>query len=413
VTAGCPERKNKRDMDISRRLIGVSAVLSANQKVTDIDIGGLIRRLLLFDKYIMVSIRLQEFPLLVRYLGYQGLQDLLSAKLIEIRCECLQLSQTAQSGMFGDPVLPLFTYRFHWIDSHDRRKYIHDCLQCVHSTPDLQHKQVSKLKRAIVNAIRQLPEDARSQLFPAFENELLHSQSLVQIAVGMVIRARLGLTDVPFSLAMHQEASDTFRVETDLHDRMKLSDLEAHKFIEEGIMGIAGLSQSIGEMKAYSAISGFRDEELPLFRHKLDFLADAVSSQTREHNFQRVIDVAGLPHFPTDEGRINVERLLRIRESSEAREFRDWLGGIGQANEVEIRDRVEGLRAKAGAKVSSGAGKAMRFLVTTALGAVPHAIVPAFAVGVFDQFVLDKLLPRSGITAFVNELYPSIFESKK
>jgi hypothetical protein len=145
----------------------------------------------------------------------------------------------------------------------------------------------------------------------------------------------------------------------------------------------------------------------------LDFLADAVSSQTREHNFQRVIDVAGLPHFPTDEGRINVERLLRIRESSEAREFRDWLGGIGQANEVEIRDRVEGLRAKAGAKVSSGAGKAMRFLVTTALGAVPHAIVPAFAVGVFDQFVLDKLLPRSGITAFVNELYPSIFESKK
>jgi hypothetical protein len=53
----------------------------------------------------------------------------------------------------------------------------------------------------------------------------------------------------------------------------------------------------------------------------------------------------------------------------------------------------------------------MRFLATNALGLIPQITIPALALGVFDQFVLDKLLPRSGIAAFVNELYPSIFES--
>lgn len=400
-------------MDMSKRLIGASAVLSAEQQVIDVDISGLIRRLLLFDKYVLVSIRLQEFPLLVRYLGFEGLRDLLLAKLIEIRCECLQLVQTAQSGLGGDPVLPLFSYKFLVIDAADRPKYIRDCLHDLHGTPGLQRKQVSILKRSIDSSIRRLPEDFRNQLFPPFLDELMHNERLVKAAVGMVVESRLGLTDMPFALTVHRINSDTFRIETNIQSIAKISELEAHKIVETGLMGIAGLSQTIGEMKAYSAISGFRDKELPLFRHKLDFLADAVSSQSREQSFQRVIDIAGLPHFPIDGGAANVERLLKVRESSEVREFRDWLGGVGQARDDEIRERVAGLRAKAGLGISSPSGRAMRFLTTTALGLVPALVAPTVAFGVVDQFVLDKLLPRSGIAAFVNELYPSIFEPKK
>src|SRR6476660_5200994 len=98
-------------MDISRRLIGVSAVQSPEGSVTDVDLESLVRRLILFDTYVLHSIRLKEFPLLARRLGYEGLRDLLSTNLIEIRCECLQLAQTSQSGIFGDPILPNFHYQ--------------------------------------------------------------------------------------------------------------------------------------------------------------------------------------------------------------------------------------------------------------------------------------------------------------
>jgi hypothetical protein len=101
-----------------------------------------------------------------------------------------------------------------------------------------------------------------------------------------------------------------------------------------------------------------------------------------------------------------VERLLKVRESSEAREFRDWVGGIGTATDAEITERVAGLRNLAGLKAGGPVGKTMRFLITTVAGVYPPLGVPLTA---FDQFILDKLLPRSGIAAFVNDLYPSIF----
>jgi hypothetical protein len=74
-------------------------------------------------------------------------------------------------------------------------------------------------------------------------------------------------------------------------------------------------------MKAYSAISGYRDEDLPLFRHKLDFLSGAATSETQENNFQRVMEIAELLDFPLDDGKANVEKLLKIRDSSETRDF--------------------------------------------------------------------------------------------
>ena len=223
----------------------------------------------------------------------------------------------------------------------------------------------------------------------------------------MEIRRRLIVTPT-FSLAAYQEGEDTFRVETDLHYRAGITENEAHKIIEVARLAVAGLTQRIGEMKLYSALSGYRDEELPLFRHKLDFLADAASSQNRERGFQRVMDIVGLPEFSSDHA-INVDKLLKVRDSAEAGEFREWLRAIGHADEKEIKERVEGLRVKVGLAIGGTTGKILRCLVTSGLGFVPGQEVPALALTVLDQFLLDKLLPRSGVAAFVHELYPSIF----
>jgi hypothetical protein len=400
-------------MDIGRRLIGVSAIHSADFKIVDVDMTGLIRRLLLFDKYVLVSTKLEEFPHLVRYLGFEGLQELLAAKLIEIRCECFQPGQTAQTRFEGHPTYPLFTYRFDWIDAHDRRKYVHDCLQNVHNSPGLQRKQVSKLKLAIVDAIHPLPTEERKEWGPSSQNDLLHNSKLVRASIDLAIRSRTGQENVPFSFSLSRGDGDTYRVSTDLGDRLHVNELEAHGIIERALIGVVALTQALGEMKAYSAVSGFRDEELPLFRHKLDFLAESASSQTKEANFRRVIDIAELPSFPLDEGKISVEKLLKIRGSAEAREFRDWLVGVGDVSDKEIRERVSGLRTILGLKINRTVGKAMRFLITTGVGLIPNAIVPALALSAIDQFALDKILPRSGIAAFVNELYPSIFGPTK
>jgi hypothetical protein len=400
------------NMEIGRRLIGPSAVISPENKVIDVDVHGLIRRLLLFDKYVLMSIRLQEFPLMAKHLGYEGLRTLLRARIIEVRCECLQLISMGQSGLFGLPALPLFFYRFDWVNASNRKDYIHECLKQMHGSECLERKQVSKLKQAIAAAIRPLSfRDLQDQVIPAFHNEILHNPRLLNDAIKISLQAHTGLTDAPFSVSIHQESPEIFRAESDLQRQAKISDSDAHKIIERAMLAIAAVTQAIAEMKFYAAISGFRDNELPLFRHKLDFLSDLASAEKKERSFQRVIDLADVPDF-TSATEVDVDKLLKIRDSAEAREFRDWLGTIGDARDKEIHDRIASFKAKAGLAVGSERGKALRFLVTTSLGMIPHTAAPGIALGGFDQFLLDKLLPRSGIAAFVNELYPSIFEHK-
>ena len=113
-------------MEFSRRLMGFSAIASPAHTIIDVDTEGLIRRILLFDRYILVSARLQEFPHLVRHLGFHGLHDLLTANVMDVRHECFQVVSVGQSGLFGAPVLPPYTDKFNWIDTHDWSKYVEE-----------------------------------------------------------------------------------------------------------------------------------------------------------------------------------------------------------------------------------------------------------------------------------------------
>jgi hypothetical protein len=399
---------------IARRLIGSSAICSPDGEVADVDIEGLVRRFLLFDKYILSSVRLKEFPILARQIGYERLRDLLTANLLEIRCECLQLAQVGQSGLFGDSILPLFNYKFNWLDANDRTKYVHDCLQGIHSVPGLKHKDAVRLKRSIADLIVPLSKDDRLQFGSNFHIDFKDAE-LLKASVKLVLEQKFGYRDVSFKFELHQEASDCFRVETDIASLTSLSDSQTHKVVESALLGVANLSQVIGEMKAYNALSGFRHEELPLFKIKLDFLANVAASEGKEKRFQRVMDLASIPGFSSDGVSIDVEQLLKVRNSKETREFRDWLSSGGSADEKEIREQVNGLRSQVGLKLGSEPGKVMRFLVTNAVGflPIPAAALISLGLGALDAFIVDKVFPRSGVTAFVNELYPSIFEASK
>ena len=224
----------------------------------------------------------------------------------------------------------------------------------------------------------------------------------------MAIQSLHGVENVPFSLTLHQEGSDLYKAETDLASVLNINESGAHRVIERGLLGIAALNQKIGEMKAYNATSGFRDEELPLFKQKLDFLVHANSSETKEESFRRVIELADLPDFSSEDGSVDIKKFLEIRDSSEARQFRDWLCGVGALSDNEIKDEIRGFRTKLGLKTGGKTGKALRFLASSVSG-IAGPVVGVVS-GFVDSFLVDKILPRSGIAAFVNELYPSIFE---
>jgi hypothetical protein len=163
-------------------------------------------------------------------------------------------------------------------------------------------------------------------------------------------------------------------------------------------------------------LSGFIDDDLPLVYERLDFLAHSISPETKERQFRRVMEIAGFPDVaPAVSGkRVSIARLLEIRESDECREFRQWLPTIETSSDIEIRERLSSIRAKLGNLMQTGGGKTLRFLVTSGIGVIPAlGLIAGPIAGAIDTFLLERFLTKSGVVAFINNLYPSVFDESR
>ena len=398
------------ELEITRRLLGSSAVVSQEPSARDIsvrlDIESFVSRLLLFDTYVLYSVRLKEIPEMVRHFGYEGTLQLLSSGALEIRCECAQYAE----GAFGMPPCPPLTFQFHVIEAHIRDQCVIDNLAEVNRAPGLNARELLELQSAVIKTVTQ-PDNRtmfRSSVAPAFENDVLNNVCLQKSSIRFVLEKDHGIhISEDFNLTVHRVGDDRYRIETNLHEKTSLSIEKLHHSFKTALLGVAGTNQRIGEMKAHTALSGFTDEELPFFRAKMESLADALDSQNQERRFQRLITVGGLPEISSG-SRIDMQKLLRIRAEPEAVEFRSWLMSLDKYDDAAIEKRLRSFNARLGLSVQTNTGKAIRFLLTTIAGVV-H---PSLGIGLsaLDSFLWDKLARRSGIAAFAHELYPSIFK---
>lgn len=397
--------------EITRRLLGSSAICHFEPDAGDVsvrlDTGGFIRRLLLFDTYILYSIRLKEIAEFVRHFGYQGTLTLLSSGALEIRCECAQFVE----GQFSTPPCPPLTFQFHVIEAHIRDQYIIDCLSNVNRIAGLTSHQAMNLRTAVVKAIRQPDNRKMFSTFvaPGFEHDLLQSEALIKAAVRLAAQREKGIGRIDdFVLRFHKVGDDRYEAETNLMEVLKADVNDVHEILRRAALGISGLDQRIGEMDAHNALSGFAAEELPLFRTKLGSIFDAYGSHRQEKRFERVLSVAGLAKVLPD-SQIDIERVLSIRGEPEAVEFRAWLADIDKLTDSELSQRVAGINARLGLAAQRPAGKALRFLVSAVAGFVSPLGLAGLALSVLDQFVWDMFCRRSGIAAVIHEFYPSIF----
>jgi hypothetical protein len=146
---------------------------------------------LLFDTYVLYSVRLKEIPELVRRFGYEGTLALLGSGALGIRCECAQFME----GQLSTPPYPPLTFQFHIIEAHDRNQYLIDNLSEVNRTPGLSSGQLMTLRTAVMKAIQQ-PDNRemfRSAVAPAFENDILNNVSLLKAAVRLVLEKEKGI----------------------------------------------------------------------------------------------------------------------------------------------------------------------------------------------------------------------------
>jgi hypothetical protein len=398
-------------MTTHSRLIGPAGDFLPDQDVVDVDVGDFVRRLLLFDQYIIDSARLREIPRLVSVFGSTGLITLLNSGALKIQSEAIAPTQIGQTtGFRRGPLLPLCSFHFSVLKSADHRADIDHGLKKVDSIAGISLKQTIKLKRTIVDSLVRSPENAGFDALKAARTDL-ENNGLLQRFVARSLREFSGVIALPgdISLVVRDLGNDDFKIKSDL-TKFGVDEKASHQILERAVIAIASMNYRLEEMRNFEALSGILDEDVDLIGSKLDLLARSVAPQHQERRFSRVLEIAGLPDFP--EGSrpfVDAEMLLRARESRECLEFREWLQKVDSISDAEIADRVASLNSKVAGFLQSAPGKTARFLVTAATGfAFSHPAAGLLASAI-DSFLLDRIFRQSGPAALVNRLYPSIF----
>ena len=398
-------------MEIRQAVLGEIAIRSG-QDLASIDLGALIRRLILFDRVVVKSFRLRELPLLVRTFGKTGIQELLASGVLQLSCEFTSIiTDIHRNGIRSEPAEH---FTFGVVDAADRDGDLQKELFRLQSVTGLKNKERNAIEEAVWKSLVRPPEAFGADLLRQVDFDLRTNSPALRVGILDQLQRRFSQVDLARSqleISVEEVRERVFHIKMGIAKDFELSPGETHLLLQRSVTAVVNLNHRLAEMAAYSALTGFLDEEAPLLFGKLAGIILPQNPMLAEEQFKRVIEVAEVPDFRAGQ-KIDIECLMKIRESAECRDFRRWLSTAADISDGEIRAQARGMRNKLATLAGSSGGKVVRLAATTLIGNIPLVgLVLGPAASAIDSFVVDRVLTQSGIYAFLTDKYPSLFLS--
>jgi hypothetical protein len=389
-------------VEIRDHLIGPCATAISDAEVA-VDIGALVRRLVLFERYTLQTMRMREFATLARAFGEGGLRDLLADGCLRVYCD--PTAFVSQGGQeFG-------TLKVLAVQPYDLHDYVSSCLREIHAIDGLSDKQVKKLKRAIANVL----VNASGAAQPAglqFDHDLQLSAPVVRDGIALAAREVHGVELDPSALRIEVDRIDELTIKAD-NNVAALLDVDAetaHKIVQRGVLAVGAMDFRIGLMERLRGISGCTPDELPVLDGKLRSLQVELDPDAQEERLSRVVELAGLPEPDlTRSPAVDVDDLLKVRDLPETKALRAWLRTADSLSDDEIRESFHKVQEALSRAVHGTGGKVVRFAATTAAGIIPDGGITGHAVGALDTFLVEKVIAEPGPYSFLSKRWPSLF----
>ena len=404
-------------MELARRLIAPVARVTGRSSV-EVDLEAFVFRLLLFDHYVIASIRLLELPALLSAFSYDGLVRLLRSGAISIDCFPVHTGSLGPSLFVEEvppgTIRPPFHYSLATVSLPNPLHHVNLCLAELEARLPLRKRQAVGLRRAIYECLTAVEHEAGEMALRSTGQELPQSPDILAHMCSLAAKKKFGIILDPADIQVTatRVTDNDYSVENNLEQAFPLGQHDAHTIIESGILAIAQRNDRIEQMKRYSALSGFSNDDLPVFGRRLDFIEASLSPTSQERRVRRILELRGLPRIRSDQPvSIDARRLLELRDSAECQEFRRWLSSSDDISDDLIRTLSRSLESRIGGFIRSGSGRVLRFLTTSGLGLVPvGGQIASTLLSAADQFLLEKVFPAPGPIAFIDRAYPSLFE---
>ncbi|WP_371368690.1 hypothetical protein ACA097_04155 [Pseudomonas sp. QL9] len=403
---------------IHERVIGCSTTLEENNTYYT-DIGQILRRLLIFEEYTIKSIRLREFEALSNTLGIEKTLELIKESPLKIIADPTTFAQTGQAAILDkrirSGVLPLGSYSLSVLSVPDKRDYISGCFSESTSRINAHKNKVKKLKLEIAKKIIHPDIEISTESLKQTHLDLNSQSPTLNYLIERNLKSLHNITPShgEIKTSITQIDNEDFRIETNIGRSTGLDMQNEHKLVEKAVLELAGLNKVLSEMNHFEAMSGFKESDIEALQSKLSFLLKKLNPKAQEERFTRVIEILDLPDFSDLEYgcTIDVDKFIEARNSADCREFREWLRKSENLSEKEIRDAVNGLRAKISNFTTSKTGRSLRFIATTAVGQVPAVgTLASTCIGAIDSFILDKIFKKKSFSTFIGKTYPNLFK---
>jgi hypothetical protein len=332
--------------------------------------------------------------------------------VVKLSCEFTTvITDVSRNGVSH---VPLHHFSFGIADLADRDKSLKSALRILQSISGLKNLERASMEETILRSLVRPPSTYGQSLLDQIDADLRSNTPALTTAVRHRLTAELGtpglsVTDIP--IQVEETTKRVFHVKNTLSGSFGISPERAHLVLHGAVTAMANLNQRLANMEAYSAIAGFIDSESTLLFGKLAGIIAPLNPNRAEKQFERVIEIADVPDFRPWQ-KIDVDLLLKVRESAECREFREWLSDLEDVSDAEIKEMVASIKSKMASLAGSASGKLIRLAATTGIGLIPVVgPITGGAASAIDSFLVDRVLPRSGIVAFLTEQYPSLFVS--
>lgn len=404
-------------MNPRERHLGTIALASDDGSFAGADVGALVRRLLLFEHCVLESRFLAEVPSMVQAFGFSGLMRLLDEPDLTIICDAVTVGSTGQwspptKGSDRTIPLPLGSYQISTVAHHEAEEPFATGLANVKGLW-LSDNQIRKLKRKFENKLQTYSRPGVAGGGADLALRAQTSPSSIAGAIADDIRAKLDLSPnigVRVELEVLPGPAE-YKISTNLTADHGVEPERAHKVVEKSILGIHGMYQRLGLMQHYTAVSGFRNEELPYFSAHLDYLINLIDPNRQEERLERVVSLFGLPQLDgiRDGVTVDVAALLKLRHEPDCRALRAWLRGIDGTTDQDLSAQYGAIQERVSKLVHGAAGKSIRFLATTGLSMIPGLGALPTALSASDTFLIDRLVRKPGPMSFLGSSYPSIF----
>lgn len=210
-------------------------------------------------------------------------------------------------------------------------------------------------------------------------------------------------------ISVHEVSDEVFEITTNLDRLLGLQADALHEFLKKPFFTITGTNLQLRRMRAVGAASGLLPPQARLIANRIDFTSNIHLQSDMRREFTRIREISRVPVL--DEGaKIDIELLLKLRNSDEARAFRDWLHESPKLSDQEVEDLLGGWKERLGEALKTKNVKVLRWLASTGVGVAEP--ITGIGLNVLDQF-LGRFLPGMGPIGFIVGDYRRFLKSQE